>query len=475
MLEEKTMKIQRFMFSMLAVLMVASLLLSACVPAATEEPAAAPPTEAPQPTQPPQPTPTTEQVVEPTEAPTEVPMEEPTEEPAEEPMGEELVIGLMTDKSGALAIYGPSQTNGFYLGLEYATEGTMTVAGRPIRVIERDNASDTETGVAQARELIEAEGADILVGNVSSGVALAVIPVAEENNVIFIAEPAAAPQITAENFSPNTFRTSRTSYQDAMVMGQGLLDMGDTFIQIAPDYAFGIGSACSFYPVVKGGGGNFPVNDTPEQCGTVFAPLDTTDFTPYINQVLESGADVLIITWAGAGFAPLFQQMSQLGVFDEMVVGTGVGDNQTLAAGYADAVDSVGINVYHYTLPDNEINDWLVERHIEEYGTPPDLWASGGMMAAIMVVEGLEATNGDSSADALIEVYEDDFSFEGPKGTNHIRPYDHVLLQNLYFVRITNTTDPDFRFLELIREFSSEETSPPCNLPEQYADRCPSE
>jgi branched-chain amino acid transport system substrate-binding protein len=38
----------------------------------------------------------------------------------------------MTDKSGALAIYGPSQTQGFYLGLEYATEGTMEVAGRPI-------------------------------------------------------------------------------------------------------------------------------------------------------------------------------------------------------------------------------------------------------------------------------------------------------------------------------------------------------
>jgi branched-chain amino acid transport system substrate-binding protein len=92
-----------------------------------------------------------------------------------------------------------------------------------------------------------------------------------------------------------------------------------------------------------------------------------------------------------------------------------------------------------------------------------------------MVVEGVEATNGDASADALIEVYENDFSFVGPKGNNIIRPYDHVLLQTLYFVEITNTTDPDFRFLELIREFQPEETNPPCVLPEQYADRCPSE
>jgi branched-chain amino acid transport system substrate-binding protein len=443
------MKTKRFLFILVTLLMAASLVLSACVPAATEE---AEPTTAP---------------------PTEPPPEE-TEEP-EPPMteGEELVVGLMTDKSGALAIYGPSQTNGFYLGLEYATDGMMEVAGRPITVIERDNGSDPEVGVSQARELIEAEGAEVLVGNISSGVALAVIPVAEENDVIFIAEPAAAPQITSDNFSPNTFRTSRTSYQDALVMGTGLLDQGDTFVQIAPDYAFGIGSACSFYPVVKEGGGEFVINDTAEECGTVFAPLDTTDFTPYINQVLDSGADVLIVTWAGAGFAPLFQQMGQLGVFDEMVVGTGIGDNQTLAAGYADALGSVGVHVYHYTYPDNEINDWLVERHIEEYGSPPDLWAAGGMMAAIMLVEGMEATGGDASAEGLIAVYEDDFSFDGPKGEVSIRPYDHVALQPLYFARLDNVDDPDLNFVELIREFSPEESAPPCQLPEDYVDRCP--
>ncbi|MGD8750311.1 MAG: ABC transporter substrate-binding protein, partial [Anaerolineales bacterium] len=172
------MKSKRLFLHTFSLLMVVALVLGACVPAATEEPTEVPPTEVP-----------TEEVV-----------EEPTEAPEEVEEGEPLVVGLMTDKSGALAIYGPSQTQGFYLGLEYATNGTMEVAGRPIVVIEKDNGSDPETGVAQARELIEAEGAEILVGNISSGVALAVMPVVEENDVIFIAEPAAAPQITADNF-----------------------------------------------------------------------------------------------------------------------------------------------------------------------------------------------------------------------------------------------------------------------------------
>ena len=441
------------------VLLIGAVVLAACGPAAT-------PTATPKPLEPT----ATPKPAEPTPTKVEV---KPTDTPVPVEEAEPLVVGLMTDKSGVLAIYGPSQTQGFYLGLEYATDGTMEVAGRPIKVIEKDNGSNPETGVSQARELIEAEGAEILVGNISSGVALAVMPVVEENDVIFIAEPAAAPQITAQNFSPNTFRTSRTSYQDALVMGTGLLDMGKTFVQIAPDYAFGIGSACSFYPVVKAGGGEFLINDTAEGCGTIFAPLDTTDFTPYINQLLETGADVVIVTWAGAGFAPLFQQMGQLGLFDEMVIGTGVGDNQTLAAGYADAIGSVGIQVYHYTLPKNPINDWLVERHIEEYDSPPDLWAAGGMMAAIMLVEGVETTDGDASADALIEVYEDNFEFDGPKGKVMIRPYDHVALQPLYFVQVDNVTDPDLEFVELLKEYSFEETEPPCQLPDEYADRCP--
>ena len=482
------MKNRRTVWMLLTLVIVLALGLSACGGAATpetveptaetvvEEPTEAVVEEVP-PTEEPAAEPTEEPAAEPTEEPAAEPTDEPaaeaTEEMADMPFaGEDLVIGLMTDKSGALAIYGPSQTNGFYLGLEYATGGTMEVAGRPIVVVEKDNGSDPDTGVQQARELIEAERADILVGNISSSVALATIPVAEENDVIFIAEPAAAPQITADNFSPNTFRTSRTSVQDALVMANGLLEMGDTFVQIAPDNAFGIGSACAFYAIVTGGGGQFTTNDTADGCGTVYAPLETTDFTSYINQLLDSEADVVIVTWAGAGFAPMFQQMSQLGVFDEMVVGTGVGDNQTLAAGYADAIGVVGVQVYHYTLPDNEINDWLVARHMEEYGTPPDLWAAGGMMAAIMTVQGLEATHGDASADALRAVYEDNFSFEGPKGTVIIRPSDHVALQNLYFVRVTNTTDPEFKFVELVQEFQPEDTEPPCALVDSYADRC---
>jgi ABC-type branched-chain amino acid transport systems, periplasmic component len=347
---------------LVSALAVLALVLAACKgPTPTPSPTPVPPTKPP--------------------TPTPAPTVEPT--PAYPFAGQPLKIGLLTDNSGPLAIYGPMLERGFELGLEYATGGTLEVAGRPIQVIIKDTASDPEKAVSLARELIEAEGVHLLVGAPSSGATMAVQQVAMENKIILIAEPAAATDITGKNFNPYTFRTSRTNYQDAIVMGQGLLGLGKTFVQIAPDYAFGWGSACGFYAVVKAGGGTFPVNDTPQGCGTIFIPFDTTDFTPYLQQVLDSKAEVLIITWAGAGFVPLFKQMQELGVFDEMIVGTGIGDNQTLAAGYADAIGSTGIVVYHYTLPKNPVNDWLVQHHKEKYGTPPDLFTAGGMAAAI--------------------------------------------------------------------------------------------
>lgn len=419
---------------------VVALVMAACSPAATTAPTTAP-------------------AVQLTSAPTTAPA-----------AGGTLKIGLLSDQSGGLAIYGPMLERGFQLGLEYATDGKLEVAGKKLEVLIKDTATKPETGTQLARELIEKDGVKILAGVPSSAVALAVSSVAKDNKIIYIAEPAASTDITGKNFSEYTFRTSRTNEQDALTMGPGLTSLGKKFVQLAPDYAFGRGSAQGFWTVVKASGGQFVINDNDKDFGTVFAPQDTTDFTPYLNKVLDSKADVLIVTWAGAGFVPLFQQMQQLGIFKQMVVATGMGDNQTLKSGYATAIGSVGVSVYHYTLPKNKLNDWLVEQHMKKYNTPPDLFTAGGFAAAQMIVEGLKKTNGDPDAQKLIKAFEG-LSFETPKGTFNIRAEDHVALQPMYLVKLTNVTDPQYKFFELIKEFKANEIVPPCAAPKEL-NRC---
>lgn len=451
-------------WTIVALLTALALLLAACGGAPAAQPTSAPaePTAAPaaEPTAAP---------AEPTAAPEPTAADaQPTAAPAAE--GEEIVVGMMTDASGLLAIYGPMLERGFELGLDYATDGSGQVAGKTINVVVKDTASNPETGVSLAREAIESDGAQVLVGSPSSPVALAVAGVAAENEVVYISAPAASPALTGENFSPYVFRAGRTSGQDALTMGAALMEIGTKFVQISQDNAFGRGSAAAFYNTVKGLGGEFVINDTADGAGSVFAPPETTDFTPYVNQILDSGAEVLIVTWSGTGFVPMFQQMQQLGIFDAMTVATGFGDNQTMSQGYADAEGSVGVSVYHYSLYENEVNSWLVEQHQERFGTPPDLFTESGFNAAIMLVQALEATGGDPAAEGLIAALEG-MSFEGPKGTYTVRPEDHVLLQPMTLVKLTDTAAPDFKFFELVTKYEPEQTAPPCAVPAELG-RC---
>jgi branched-chain amino acid transport system substrate-binding protein len=304
-------------------LLIATMILSACAPAATPEP-----TEAPM-------------VEQPTEAPV---MEEPmTEEPmVEAPMAlscdKPIKVGLITDATGALAIYGAHIIRSFMLGMEYATgapgsvgdvftaedgSNTFMLDGCEIQVLLGDDQTNPDLTSSIAREFVEVDGVDVLVGTVSSGNTATLQEIAAENQIVLIVAPAAANDITGVNFNEYTFRTSRENYQDAMALCEYITQAYDTFVQIAPDYSFGWGGAAAYRDSCTVNGGTFPVDD-------IFAPFDTTDFTPYMEQVLDSGAQAWIPTWAGGGFIAIMQAAVDLGVTDQMDMASSFVDNVAL-------------------------------------------------------------------------------------------------------------------------------------------------
>ena len=442
-----------------AFLLVAlSLVLAACAPAATEAPAEA--TEAP----------ATEEVA--TEAPAA------TEEPAAGlTCAEPVKVGLITDASGALAIYGAHILRSFMLGMEYATgaagsagekfdftqtqENTFMIDDCEIQVFVRDDGSNAENTATVARELIDVEGVNILVGTVSSGATATLQGIALESGIPLIVAPAAANDITGVNFNEYTFRTSRNNYQDAMNECIALTQQYKTFVQIAPDYAFGQGSAAAFRYACSLEGAEFIADD-------IFAPLDTTDFTPYMEQIANSGAEAYIVTWAGGGFVSLVQAAKDQGVTDTMALGATFIDNTLMPTFFANAVGTTAGILYQYNAPKNEVNDWLVANTKPRYGVNPDLFDADGMNAAIFAVEAVKATNGDVSGEALKGVMEG-MTFEGPKGTIYIRPEDHVAIQDMYILKLVNVTDPDANFYEYV---DTSRPEPPCLLPEALKDRC---
>ncbi len=452
-----------------SILMILSFVLGACAqtPAPTEEVTEEPVVEA-----------TTEEPV--VEEPTEEPVAEETE--ATEPEAaltceEPVKVGLITDLTGGLAIYGVMIPRSFMLGMEYATgvvgsagemfdisasqENTFSTGSCDIQVFVRDDAGLPENTTAIANELIDVQKVDFLVGSASSPCTATLQEIAKDNQIPLIVAPAAANDITGVDFNEYTFRTSRNNYQDAINECEALTARYSTFVQIAVDNTFGKGSAAAFRDACTILGGEFVADD-------IFAPETTTDFTPYMDQIADIEAEAYIVTWAGSGFIPLTQAAVDQGVTETKEMGTTFIDNTLMPVFYSNSIGTTAGLVYHYSAPDNAINDFLVENLNSRYGVYPDLFDADAMNAAIMIVEALKATGGNTDADVLVAAMEG-MSFEGPKGLIEIRPEDHVAIQDMYILTLENLTDENFDFYSYVDTTRPE---PPCLLTGDNVARC---
>ncbi len=77
---------------------------------------------------------------------------------------ESIKIGVLASTTGALEAYGKQSTRGFELGLDYATNGTMEVAGKKIEFIIEDTETKPEVAVQKATKLLEEDEVKFLVG-----------------------------------------------------------------------------------------------------------------------------------------------------------------------------------------------------------------------------------------------------------------------------------------------------------------------
>src|SRR5438045_4145846 len=138
------------------------------------------------------------------------------------------------------------------MGLDYATGGTMTVNGRKIVVIEKDDQGKPDLGKSLLAAAYADDKVDLAIGPTSSGVALAMLPVAEEYKKILLVEPAVADSITGEKWNRYIFRTGRSSSQDAISNATTVDQSGTLVATLAHDYAFGFSNTQPYlWPVTN--------------------------------------------------------------------------------------------------------------------------------------------------------------------------------------------------------------------------------
>ena len=135
----------------------------------------------------------------------------------------EIRIALIASKTGPLEAYAKQTIVGFNMGLDYATGGTMQVAGKKLVVIEKDDQGKPDVGKSLLAAAYADEKVDIAVGPTASPVALAMLPVAEEYKKILLVSlpwptPSRATSGTNTSFAPDATarRTQRRMPQPWM-------------------------------------------------------------------------------------------------------------------------------------------------------------------------------------------------------------------------------------------------------------------
>ena len=365
----------------------------------------------------------------------------------------EIRIAHIHSKTGPLEAYGKQTSTGFMMGLEYATGGTMTVAGKKLVVIEKDDQGKPDVGKSLLAAAYGDDKADIAVGPTSSGVALALLPVAEEYKKILLVEPAVADSITGDKWNKYIFRTGRNSSQDAISNAVAQDKAGTSIATLAQDYAFGRDGVKAFKEAVKNA----------KIVHEEYLPTNTTDFTAGAQRIIDKlkdqpGRKVIWIIWAGGGGNPFKIADLDLKRFG-IEIATG-GNILPAMAAYKNFPGMEGSTYYYFGIPKNPANEWLVANHYVKFKSPPDFFTAGGMSAGIAVVEALKKANGDTNTEKLIKTMEG-MSFETPKGKMTFRKEDHQAMQSMYHFKIKD--DPAFAWgvPELVREIKAEEMSIP--------------
>ncbi len=363
----------------------------------------------------------------------------------------QIKIAHIYSKTGPLEAYGKQTATGFMMGLDYATGGTMTVAGKKLVVIEKDDQGKPDLGKSLLAAAYGDDKVDLAVGPTASPVALAMLPVAEEYKKILLVEPAVADSITGDKWNKYIFRTGRNSSQDAIANAVALDKAGITIATMAQDSAFGRDGVKAFKEAIK----------KAKLVHEEYLPPATSDFTAGGQRLIEKlkdipGRKVIFIIWAGGNpFKIADMDLKRHGI--EIATG---GNILPALVAYKQFPGMEGAAYYYFGMPKNTVNDAMVARHYSQFKTPPDFFTAGGFSAAMAVVTALKKSNGDASANTLIKTMEG-MSFETPKGKMTFRADDHQAMQNMYHFKIK--VDPAFAWgvPELVREIKAEEMQVP--------------
>jgi branched-chain amino acid transport system substrate-binding protein len=202
-----------------------------------------------------------------------------------------LKLGVLTDLNG---LYADAAGQGSVETTRMAVEDMKdTLASWTIEVISADHLGKLDVGSAIARQWLDEQGVDVIVGAPNSGVALAVQQITRDKKKNFLITGGSSVELTGKACSPYTAHWTDDTYSLSSGLIRALLQRGNkTFFFITADYAFGHSIEAEATRVINAEGG--------QVLGSVRHPTLAPDFSSYLVQAQISKAEVVALANGGA-------------------------------------------------------------------------------------------------------------------------------------------------------------------------------
>ena len=283
---------------------------------------------------------------------------------------EPVKIGVITTLSGGGAGLGIDMRDAFTLAIKQS-------GNKDVELVIEDDAQKPELAVQIAEKMIQGDKVDLMTGIIWSNLAMAVVPNAVAQDVIYLSPNAGPSALAGANCNPNYFNVAYQNDNFHEAMGQyANKDYKNAFI-LAPNYPAGKDALTGFKRYYKGA-----------LAGEIYTQVGQTDYAAEIAQIRASGADTVYFFLPGGMGIAFMKQYAQSGV-NIPVMGPGFSFSQDVLPAIGDAALGVKNSATWSKDLDNEANKKFVEAFKAEYKRLPSIYAAQSWDTANLILAAL--------------------------------------------------------------------------------------
>jgi ABC-type branched-subunit amino acid transport system substrate-binding protein len=294
--------------------------------------------------------------------------------------GDTAFVGITTPLTGPYSADGEDHLKGYQLAIEHLNAGgglvskISTLSGKGVlgkKIIYKyaDTQTQPNPAVQGQTTFITQDKAIMVTGCVNSAVAIALEKLAQRMKVVNMVGCSGANETTGKDCQRYGFRSQPSAYMAARALAPVLgKELGKNLkaVYLVPDYAYGHSvehSTGEFTEKLLGW----------KSVGSQVCPLGTADYSSYLLNIANSGADVFINVAFGADAVASTKQAKQFGVLDKMkMVVPNISSFQAKALG-AELMQGVyGTQDFWWTLAEtNEMAKIFVDSFEAKYHYKP--------------------------------------------------------------------------------------------------------